>query len=274
MKKNKFDLTIIVCAYKNVNVLKLCLKALKEKISSRLKCEIIVVDIDAIEPIRDLVLDEFPEFIYFPIDKNLGFAKSLNRGIKKSKADIILSLNPDIVIKKNAVEKMYDYVKDHPQVGLAGPKLLNFNGTKQDSCFTFYTPYTILYRRTFLGKTGFGKKALREFVINLDNKKPTSFKGWLMGSALMLRRDNLEKVGPMDERYFMYFEDVDWCRRFYEQGYDIVYIPTSEMFHYHGKMSASKSFWNLIFNKMAYIHFLSSIKYFLKFKSWKVERKT
>ena len=87
-----------------------------------------------------------------------------------------------------------------------------------------------------------------------------------MGSALMVRKDNLEKVGPMDERYFMYFEDVDWCRRFLEAGYEITFVPTAKMFHYHAKVSASKSMFSVLVNKMTFVHLLSGFKYFLKFK--------
>ena len=87
-----------------------------------------------------------------------------------------------------------------------------------------------------------------------------------MGSALLLRRDNLEKIGPMDDRYFMYFEDVDWCRRFIDAGYEVVYFPKSALFHYHGKQSATRHFWDALFNRMTLIHIQSAVQYFMKFR--------
>jgi N-acetylglucosaminyl-diphospho-decaprenol L-rhamnosyltransferase len=178
-----------------------------------------------------------------------------------------LILNSDIILTEGSLKKMLEHLKSNPKVGILGPKLLNFDGTPQASAFHFYTPLIILYRRTLLGKTPWGKKKLADFVINLESKtKPVSIDGWLMGSALMLRRDNLEKVGLMDERYFMYFEDVDWCRRFKEQGFDIVYFPKVTLFHYHGKQSTLRHFWEVIFNKFTVIHITSAIKYFWKFR--------
>ncbi|MBD3244972.1 MAG: glycosyltransferase [Candidatus Moranbacteria bacterium] len=273
-KKNKLNISIIICAYKNTPILKLCLEAIKEKFSGNFKFEVLVIDIEANEKNRDLVLEDFSEFRYIPLKNNVGFAKALNYGIKKSGGFIILSLNPDIIIKKDSIEILYKYALKNKNLGILGPKLLNFNGSRQVSAFNFYTPLTIVYRRTFLGRSFFGKKSLKKFQVKVNDKKPNKIKGWLMGSAMMLRRDNLEKVGLMDERYFMYFEDVDWCRRFWESGFDIVYHPKAKMFHYHTKMSASKSIFSLIFNKMTFIHFLSGIKYFWKFKGWKVKKKT
>ncbi len=269
----KVDVSIIIASYKNVSILKLCLDALFKNISDEISFEVIVVDIESQEEIRDLVLDNYPAVRFIPLKENVGFAKALNKGIKNSCGEAILSLNPDIIIRKGSVERLYNYIANHPEAGIVGPKLLNFNGSRQDSCFSFYTPTTVVYRRTFLGNSFFGKKSLKKFFIRPKEDKPQSIKGWLMGSALMLRSENIKKIGLMDERYFMYFEDVDWCRRFWEAGFEIVYVPQAEMFHYHGKMSASRNIFSLLFNKMTFIHFLSGLKYFIKFKGWKVNLK-
>ena len=82
----------------------------------------------------------------------------------------------------------------------------------------------------------------------------------------MVSRDNMEKIGLMDERYFMYFEDVDWSRRFREAGFEIVYFPKTTLFHYHGKQSTIRHFWEALFNKYTAIHITSAVKYFWKFR--------
>lgn len=273
MSSKKPKVTIIVAVYKNVDILKLCLDSLNKNIDKNLDHEIIVVDIEMTEAIRDLVEIDYPSIKYIGEKENVGFAKALNHGIRESNADIILSLNPDILIKKGSVEKLVKHIENNPKTGIAGPMLLNFNGTHQSSCFNFYTPWMILYRRTFLGRLWFGKKALEEFSLEVNLEKTQRIKGWLMGSALILHKKNIDKIGLMDERYFMYFEDVDWSRRFYEAGYDIVYIPKAKMFHFHTQSSKSKNIFSIFFNKMTFIHFLSGIKYFLKFNGWKVKRK-
>jgi len=275
MMPKKESLSIIVTSYQNGPVLKLCLKSLveeTEKLSKQagIDSEIIVIDSQAGEKTRDVVKSFIlanKHIAYCPFAENVGFAKLVNKGVAESRGEYLLILNCDIIMTKGSLGKMLRYVKEHKDVGILGPRLLNFDGSPQNSAFHFYTPLLILYRRTLLGKTSWGKKKLQEFVINVESKtKPVSINGWLMGSAMMLRKDNLEKVGLMDERYFMYFEDVDWCRRFREQGFKIVYFPKAALFHYHGKQSATRHFWEVLFNKMTVVHITSAIKYFWKFR--------
>jgi len=273
-KHNDIDLSIIVTSYQNAAVLDLCLKSIVDETKNCEKegyrSEIIIVDGEAGEKTQDVAKKHIlknQSITYCPFSKNIGFPKLVNKGIKESHGNYILILNSDIILTGGSLKKMLEYLKNNPGVGILGPKLLNFDGSPQDSAFHFYSPSIILYRRTFLGKTPWGRKKLRDFVINIkSNTEPTSFDGWLMGSALMLRKDNLDKVGLMDERYFMYFEDVDWCRRFREKGYEIVYFPKATLFHYHGKQSATRHFWEVVFNKMTVIHITSAIKYFWKFR--------
>lgn len=275
---DKIDVSIIITSYQNAAVLDLCLKsivretkALEKHKEKPVQSEIIVVDSEATEKTRDVAkkyILENDSTIYCPFADNIGFPKLVNKGLRESRGNYILILNSDIILTEGSLEKMLNYMKTNPRTGILGPKLLNFDGSPQASAFHFYTPLIILYRRTLLGKTPWGKKKLHEFVINVEKEtEPTSIDGWLMGSALMLRRKNLEKVGPMDERYFMYFEDVDWCRRFKEKGYQIIYFPKTTLFHYHGKQSATRHFWEALFNKMTVIHITSAIKYFWKFRS-------
>lgn len=274
-KINSSDLSIIVTSYKNAAVLDLCLKSIMEEIKritkkNNFKGEVIIVDSEAGEKTRDVAkkyILESHSVIYCPYSDNIGFPKLVNRGLRESRGKYILVLNSDIILTKGSLEKMLNYIKEHPRVGILGPKLLNFDGSPQTSAFHFYTPLIILYRRTLLGKTPWGKKTLANFVIDLKSKtQPVSINGWLMGSALMVRRDNFAKVGPMDERYFMYFEDVDWSRRFKEKGFDILYFPQATLFHYHGKQSTTRHFWEVLFNKFTLIHITSAVKYFWKFR--------
>ena len=94
---------------------------------------------------------------------------------------------------------------------------------------------------------------------------------WLMGSAMMVRKGDLDKVGGFDERYFMYFEDVDWARRFWENGLKVVYYPKVTMYHHHFQSSKKKSILSSAFNKYARIHVQSALKYFKKFGLKKVK---
>ena len=182
------------------------------------------------------------------------------------KHTVVKATNGDIIVKENAIEVLLDYIKKHPETGIVAPQLLNFNETYQPSTFKFYTPLTIVYRRTFLGKMPFAKKHLNNFLMKEVNHQETQEVDWIMGSSFMVQKKVVDKVGLMDRRFRMYFEDTDWCRRFWEAGYKVVYLPQAQMYHYHGRGSAGKSIIKtLLSNRLTWIHIASAIKYFRKY---------
>jgi len=267
MNNKNPELSIIITSYKNPAVLQLFLESLKKNVLCE-NFEILVLDSATEENTEIMMRESFPEIKFFPHSKNLGFAKLVNNGLKNTKGNYILILNADIVIEKKSADILLEYLKKNPDVGIAGPKLLNFDGKIQPSRFRFYTPLIILYRRTTLGKLKFARKKIDEFLYkNRDPEKPQAV-DWLMGSAMMTSRKNFEKIGLMEENFgFMYFEDVDWCRRFWEKGLKIVYYPYAKMYHYHGKGSASMGTFKAIFlNKLTREHIKSGFKYFWKYR--------
>lgn len=260
------DLSIAINSFKNPELLKLCIESIESNVSD-IDYELIVVDSNTEEDTEILMRENYPGIKFIPFKKNVGFQMLLNKGMKESRGKYILFLNSDILVTMNSVGSLLGFIKENPGVGIAGPQLLNFNGTLQYSCLRFYQPATIIYRRTFLGKLGFAKKHLDWFLMkDYDHKKPKEV-DWLMGSALMVSKDAVNKVGFMDHRFFMYMEDVDWCRRFWENGYKVAYFPDSKMHHYHGRGSARGGFFrSLFFNKLTWIHIFSAIKYFKKYR--------
>lgn len=261
---NKPVLSIIVNSYKNPELLRLCLNSIKKNVS--VEYELIVVDGETEEDTELMMRDDFSEDKFFSFKDNVGFQELVKKGIEESSGEYLLILNADIIVERNSVEELLKYLKENPSVGMIGPKLLSFNGEFQDSCFRFYEPITIVYRRTFLGKFAFAKKHLNNFLMkDYDHLYPREV-DWLMGSALMIPRSALKKVGLMDPIFFMYMEDVDWCRRFWENGLKVVYLPQSIMLHYHGKGSGKRGlFHSVLFNKLTWIHILSALKYFKKY---------
>lgn len=261
----KPELSIIVTSYRNPRLLKICLDSVIAD-AEGIDCELIVSDSATEEDTEMMMREEYPEVGFFPHRENVGFQALLRAGIESSKAPYLLLLNGDIIATKGSIRALLEFVKEDPSVGLAGPRLLNFDGTTQDSCFRFYKPLTILYRRTFLGKLPLAKKHLDWFLMrDYDRREPQDV-DWLMGSALLVRRSALEEVGLMDKRFFMYMEDVDWCRRFWEKGFKVMYYPFSAMHHYHGKVSdkggALKS---LLTSPLTWVHISSALKYFAKY---------
>jgi GT2 family glycosyltransferase len=259
------ELSIAVNNYRNPDLLKLCLNSIKKNVKG-LDYELIVADSETQEETEIMMREEYPEAKFFPFKENVGFQVMLNKGIKESSGKFILLLNGDIIVTPDSVEKILSYMKENPAIGIAGPKLLNFNGTIQDSCFHFYRPITIIYRRTFLNKFNFARKHLNWFLMkDYDHMSPKEV-DWLMGSAMLVSREAVEKVGLMDPQFFMYMEDVDWCRRFWESGYKVIYYPLSVMNHYHGKGSDKGGFFYSLFsNRLTWTHIFSAIRYFKKY---------
>ncbi|MEI7620964.1 MAG: glycosyltransferase family 2 protein [Candidatus Moraniibacteriota bacterium] len=261
------ELSIIITNYRNPELLKICLNSIRSCVGS-LQYELIVADSATQEDTEIMMREDFPAVLFFPFKENVGFQALIKKGIEISAGKYLLLLNGDILVTAGSIEKMLSQLKSNQQIGMVGPKLLNFDGTLQPSCFHFYRPITIVYRRTFLGRLSFAKKHLAWFLMqNHDHEKKMEV-DWLMGSALMVSRQAVEKVGLMDAGYFMYMEDVDWCRRFWEAGFKVVYYPSAVMHHYHGKGSVKGGVLkSLLLNKLTWVHISSALRYFWKFRN-------
>lgn len=262
-------LSIIIVNYNTGLLTGACIK---EILNQRLPFafEIIVVDNASKDDSVALLRSDFPEIKVISNNKNLGLAGGVNIGLKQSKGQYKLVLNPDIIVLSQAIENLVAYMDKNKEVGMAGGKLLSPNGKLQYSCYRFYQPMTIIYRRTRLGNTKQGKNMVNLFLMKDYDHKQAMDVDWLMGACLILRSIALEKVGGMDERFFLYFEDVDWCRRFWEANWKVVYVPEAKFSHYHQKSSEGGGLWGLVSNWAAREHVKSAIKYFWKYqgKPW------
>ena len=229
--------------------------------------EVLVADSATLEPTEMLMREEFPQVRFFPFKENVGFKTLVNVSLEQALGEYVFLINSDILLSPEAVPSMLSYLKGHPEIGILGPKQFNFNGGLQQSCFHFYRPQTILYRRTWIGKLPFARKHLHWFTLkDQDLTVPTAV-DWIIGSAMLVSKKKAEIVGPLDDRFFMYMEDVDWCRRFWEKGYRVVYVPSASVYHYHAKGSAKGGFFrSLLLNHLTWYHIQSALRYFLKYR--------
>lgn len=259
-------LSIIIVNYKQPELLRLCLKTLKRTLSPDFEYEIIVMDSAASTETRDVAQEEFPEARYLPFKENVGYTRMVNEGIAAAKGDSFFIMNSDIIPLSGSLEKMYQYLRDNPAVGLVGPQLLNFDGSVQQSCFRYYTPLTIVYRRTPLGWLPFGRRAVERFNMKDRNLSHPCPADWLSGSALMGSLTAAKKVGPMDPNLFLYMSDVDWPRRFWENGYQVMYYPEARMYHYHHRHSRGRlGMFDALFNRQTHQHIFDALRYFKKY---------
>lgn len=257
--------SVAIQGYKNLEMLRMCLQAV-HKHTQGLSCEVIVAD-SATENDKVMMMrEEFPDFVFLPHKKNVGFGAMVNACLDVAVGEYVFIVNPDTLLESETVPQLTAFMDENPSIGLCGPAQKNFNNKLEVTRFAFYRPQTILYRRTFLKKFSFAKKHLDRFEIAHQTSVEPYPVPWVLGSAMFARRKTIQEVGGMDRRFFMYMEDVDWCRRFWEAGYKVYYHPGITLFHFYGKGSAQGNFFqNVLFNRLTWIHIASAWKYFRKY---------
>lgn len=260
------ELSVVITHHRELDLLKKCLPLIREEIKG-VESEIIVILSECQKETLDALKQEFDNVMFLPFEENLYFVRSLNRGIERASGDYILLLNDDVMVSPGSIKQLIDYLKNNEKVGLVGPRVLYPDGSSQPSCFRFYTPLTVVCRRTILGKFGFCKKVNDKFLYKDKNiyQENGLEVGWLMnGAGVLTRKKSLKKVGLLDEQLTHYFSDVDWCRRFWQNGFKVVYFSKAVFRHHHGKKSRGRGLLSLLSNRMTRIHVADGMKYFRK----------
>lgn len=259
------ELSIIIVNYKQKGLVKQCIKGIEQSRIS-VPYEIIIVDNHSQDGCIEMLKQEFEHVITIASEKNGGFAYGNNLGIKKALGKYIMIMNPDVALTEGAIETMVEFLKIHPRCGIVGPRLIHPDGTIQYSCRCFPKTYTPLLRRTILGKISLAQKELRRYLM-MDWGHGISKKvDWIFGACIMLKKEALEIVGIFDERFFLYFEDCDLCRRMWQHGFEVWYVAEVELVHYHQRLSDQRRGIFSIFHKVTRVHIASAIKYFAKYR--------
>ncbi|EKD33286.1 MAG: hypothetical protein ACD_76C00053G0003 [uncultured bacterium] len=261
------DASILIVHYNTPGLLKQTLKGLFERARPACEFEVIVVDNNPANRISSDIREMFPQVKFIDSEKNLGFAGGVNYAIKNANGRYLLVFNPDIATAQNAIDELVCAMDKNPEIGVMGPRLRNPDGSIQDSCYRFQSFLTPFYSRTFFGKFGRGKKDIERHLMKDFDHNSAREVDWLLGGCILARKKAVEDVGTLDEKYFMYFEDTDWCRRFWEHGWRVVYWPSAELYHYHRRESATGG--NVMFqffNSLTREQIKSAIRYFWKFR--------
>lgn len=260
LKNSKLVLGIVIVNKDSLAELKSLLASLK---IAEIKCltRIAVVDNGSNDGSQQY-LGEQKEVLAIRNEANIGYSRGVNQGMKALPGcDYYLILNPDIVVPRGAIEAALNAMGDEGKVGLSGCKLLNQDGTLQYSARTFYSLRTILYRFTPLRGLLSGSVLEKEFLMMNWDHNDSREVDWVLGGCMLVREKAIKEVGLMDGRYFMYFDDVDWCYRMWEAGWKVQYLADSIMIHRHRRKSA-----NDLFSKEARAHLKSLFIYLLAHK--------
>lgn len=225
------DLSVIILNYNTRDILRRALAAVFAS-QTNYQYEVLVADNGSQDGSQEMVRREFPQVKLIKNNANLGFSKGNNAAIKQANGKYILLLNSDTEVADDALDLSVKYLMEHPQVGALGAKLLLPNGElDQATRRKFPNPWNSFLRL-------FGFKKFSDYNINADIDQESEIDA-TVGAYIMVPKAVIDKVGMLDEEFFMYGEDLDWCWRIKEAGYKIVYYPKAMVKHY--KYGSSQS---------------------------------
>jgi N-acetylglucosaminyl-diphospho-decaprenol L-rhamnosyltransferase len=228
-------LSIIIVNWNVRDLLAACLRSLAPA-REQLALQVIVVDSHSADDSVAMVRRDFPWVELIACTENVGFPKGNNLGLAQANGRYLLLLNPDTEVVGAALTTMIDYLASHPDVGALGPQLLNPDGSVQSSRRRFPTLTTALFESTWLEPLA-PASILRHYYVQDVADGETAVVDWVTGACLLVRRDVVDQIDGLDEAYFMYSEELDWCRRIKAAGWQIVYLPTAQVIHHVGKSS-------------------------------------
>ena len=233
-------LSIIIVNYCAKNLLKKCLESIL-KYEKDTEFEVIVVDNDSKDHSQEMVKSNFPHVKLIENKRNSGFSHGCNQGIRESQGRYILLLNPDTELTPGGFKKMIAFMDSRPEIGICGPKMVDRNGNLQFSCRSFPSYLTAISSSQSVLNRIFPKNPLsRKYLLKDQDHSQIREVDWVSGSCLLVKREMLEKVGLLDQRFFMYVEDVDLCYRAKMADFSVFYFPPVLVIHYIGKSTQKR----------------------------------
>jgi N-acetylglucosaminyl-diphospho-decaprenol L-rhamnosyltransferase len=231
------DISIVIVGYQSRDDLEGCLGSIAAD-GTRAAIEAIVVDNCSSDETAAMIRERFPWVRLFENTANLGYSRAVNQGVRASRGRYALVLNPDIRVLPGALDALLAFMEGHGDAAIAGAKLLSEDGAVQDSCRRFHTLWSLVLRRTFLGRMLPHSRSIERYLM-LDFDHESSIPvDWVFGACMMVRKRSLDDIGLMDERFFLYFEDVDWCYRAWRAGWKVYYVADAVMRHKYARESA------------------------------------
>jgi N-acetylglucosaminyl-diphospho-decaprenol L-rhamnosyltransferase len=227
------DLSVSVVSYRTPEHLRQCLSAL-ERERTAIDLDVTVVDNASGDGSVEMVADHFPWVRLICNDRNRGFGAAHNQALRAAGGRYLLILNSDATPTSGALRTLVEFMDEHPEVAVAGPRLRYPNGSVQQSRRRFPTLATLLLESTQLQRFSPHNLVLRRYYVADRSDDEPQEVDWLVGACLCVRASAAARVGLFDERFFMYSEELDWCRRFRAAGWRIAFVPGAEVTHMEG----------------------------------------
>jgi GT2 family glycosyltransferase len=231
---NEFDLSIVIVNWNTKHLLKDCLDSVR-KYTNHMQYEITVIDNASIDGSVEMLKSDYP-FVKLKVnEENEGFSKANNKGIREATGEFILLLNSDTFIRENVFLNLVKLMKENPSVGVCFPRFLNLEGKTQTARTWSMTPFQSFMKIINCYKTKNNKR------LKLYNGKDLIEAENVGGACFMVRKRVFDEIGLLDENYFVYNEEDDFCRRVGKTSWEICYIPSLSIYHHQGGSYSSKS---------------------------------
>ncbi len=236
IRREAARVAVVIVNYQSYEELHGCLSSIDRACGS---VSVVVVDHASRRDAADLLSERFPNVQLQRVAGNDGFAAGVNNGARASSSQFILLINPDCVLEPDAACRLVDWLESHPDVAVAGPRIRNADGTVQPSARRFPDLTTaVAGRSSWLTRVLPGNPMSRRNLPARDPADATPVQvDWVSGACMCVRRDAFDAVGGLDEGFFLYWEDADFCRRLEQKGWRTMYVPTAGAVHVGGRSS-------------------------------------
>jgi GT2 family glycosyltransferase len=226
------DLSICIVTYKARGQLQECLDSLRVN-SPALSYEIIVVDNDSEDGTLEMIREKYPEVQLICLPENQGYTRPMNLALRRGQGNYLLQLNPDTVILPEAFDQLLAYMEEHPECGICVPKVLNRDGSMQWQCRRSEArPWDVIAYFSRLSQLFPASPRFAGYLMTYRDPDETYEVQAVSGSCMFIRRATIDQIGYLDERYYAYQEDTDFCLQARKAGWKVVYYPGAQIIHY------------------------------------------
>ncbi len=240
-----YDVSVVIVNYNVREFLRQSLLSLRKALAE-LSAEIFVVDNASTDSSVEMMRREFPEVKLIANRENLGFAAANNQALRQARGRLVVLLNPDTIVQEDTFVAIRDFMDRHPDTGMVGCKVLNPDGTLQLACRrSFPTPWVAFTRLSGLSRLFPNSRWFGRYNLTYLPEDETAEVEAISGSFMAVRREALAKVGMLDEAFFLYGEDLDWCFRMRQSGWKIHYFPGTQIVHFKGESAKQSGLDNL-----------------------------
>ncbi len=253
-------LVIVIVTMNSAADILACLQSVAEDACPPFKKSVVVVDNHSQDRTVELIRENWPNVRLLQNDRSHSLSYNNNRGLQSEVGDYFLILNPDTRLQKGCLARMLHFMEVNGAAGMCAPRLVNPDGSLQFSTRRFPTPLAIVARATPLKGLRPFSEALADYFMTDWRREDQRAVDWALGACLMIRQAALEDIGWMDEGYRLYYEDIDWCYRAWQHGWDVRYLPEAVVVHAYQRASARR------LNRLTWWHFQSILRFFWKYR--------